>query len=32
MFANQEPETNETMNETCKINFGVTFTLSEKIL
>ncbi len=30
-FANQEPETNETMNETCRINFGVTFTLSEKI-
>lgn len=30
-FANQEPETNETMAETCKINFGVTFLLSEKI-
>ncbi|MBP9022504.1 MAG: glutathione peroxidase [Spirochaetes bacterium] len=30
-FANQEPETNETMVETCKINFGVTFLLSEKI-
>ena len=31
-FANQEPEANETMAETCKINFGVTFLLSEKIL
>jgi glutathione peroxidase len=30
-FANQEPETNETMTQTCKINFGVTFPLSEKI-
>ena len=30
-FANQEPETNETMVETCKINFGVTFLLSQKI-
>ncbi|MBP8084150.1 MAG: glutathione peroxidase [Spirochaetes bacterium] len=30
-FANQEPETNESMVETCKINFGVTFLLSEKI-
>lgn len=30
-FANQEPETNDTMAETCKINFGVTFLLSEKI-
>jgi len=30
-FAHQEPETNETMVETCKINFGVTFLLSEKI-
>ena len=30
-FAKQEPETNETMVETCKINFGVTFLLSEKI-
>ncbi|MBU1219651.1 glutathione peroxidase [Myxococcota bacterium] len=30
-FANQEPETNETMAETCQINFGVTFLLSEKI-
>ncbi len=31
-FANQEPESNDTMMETCKINFGVTFLLSEKIL
>ena len=30
-FANQEPESNDTMMETCKINFGVTFLLSEKI-
>lgn len=30
-FLNQEPETNETLVETCKINFGVTFLLSEKI-
>ncbi|HPA62975.1 MAG TPA: glutathione peroxidase [Spirochaetota bacterium] len=30
-FAKQEPETNESMVETCKINFGVTFLLSEKI-
>ena len=30
-FANQEPESNETMAETCKINFGVSFLLSEKI-
>lgn len=30
-FANQEPESNDTMAETCKINFGVTFLLSEKI-
>ena len=31
-FANQEPESNDTMMEACKINFGVTFLLSEKIL
>ncbi|MBN1968966.1 MAG: glutathione peroxidase [Candidatus Delongbacteria bacterium] len=31
-FANQEPESNQTMTETCRINFGVTFLLSEKIL
>lgn len=30
-FADQEPETNETMAATCQLNFGVTFTLSEKI-
>ena len=30
-FAHQEPESNETMAETCRINFGVTFLLSEKI-
>jgi glutathione peroxidase len=30
-FLNQEPETNETMAETCKINHGVSFQLTEKI-
>ncbi len=30
-FLSQEPETNETMVESCKINFGVTFPLTEKI-
>jgi len=30
-FRNQEPETNETVEETCKINFGVTFQLTEKV-
>ena len=30
-FLNQEPETNETMTEVCKINHGVTFQLTEKI-
>lgn len=30
-FANQEPETNETLVQACKVNFGVTFLLSEKI-
>ncbi len=30
-FMGQEPETNETMVGVCQINFGVTFTLSEKI-
>jgi glutathione peroxidase len=30
-FAGQEPESNETMAETCKVNFGVTFPLMEKI-
>ena len=27
-FANQEPESNDSMAEACKINFGVTFLLS----
>lgn len=31
-FMGQEPETNETMVQMCKKNFGVTFLLSEKIL
>lgn len=30
-FAGQEPESNETMVGVCKVNFGVTFQLSEKI-
>lgn len=30
-FADQEPETNESMVTTCKLNFGVTFLLTEKI-
>ncbi|MBN1603311.1 MAG: glutathione peroxidase [Chitinispirillaceae bacterium] len=30
-FLNQEPVTNQNMVESCKINFGVTFTLTEKI-
>lgn len=30
-FANQEPETNDTMEEACQINHGVTFPLTEKI-
>lgn len=30
-FANQEPETDDKMAETCKINHGVTFPLTEKI-
>jgi glutathione peroxidase len=30
-FGNQEPESNETMTQTCKINFGVSFPLFEKI-
>jgi glutathione peroxidase len=29
-FANQEPLTDDTMEETCKVNFGVTFPLLEK--
>ena len=31
-FQNQEPELNETMEQHCAINFGVTFQLTEKIL
>lgn len=31
-FQNQEPETNETVEESCEINFGVTFQLTEKIM
>ncbi len=30
-FAGQEPESNETVEQACKVNFGVTFQLSEKI-
>jgi glutathione peroxidase len=30
-FNHQEPETNETMEEVCRINHGVTFQLTEKI-
>ena len=30
-FANQEPETNETVEAVCKINYGVTFPLFAKI-
>lgn len=30
-FAGQEPETNETMEQVCKINHGVTFQLTQKI-
>lgn len=30
-FLNQEPETNETVEEACKINHGVTFQLTEKV-
>lgn len=29
-FAGQEPETNETLEQVCKINHGVTFPLTEK--
>ncbi|MBX2923160.1 MAG: glutathione peroxidase [Chitinophagaceae bacterium] len=29
-FAGQEPETNETVEQVCKINHGVTFPLTEK--
>lgn len=30
-FLNQEPESNETLVEACRVNFGVTFQLTEKI-
>jgi glutathione peroxidase len=30
-FQNQEPESNQTVEESCRINFGVTFQLTEKI-
>jgi len=30
-FQNQEPETNNTMEESCRINHGVTFQLTEKM-
>lgn len=30
-FKNQEPETNETMAEVCRINHGVSFQLTEKV-
>jgi glutathione peroxidase len=31
-FQNQEPELNDTMVQSCEINFGVTFQLTEKIM
>ena len=31
-FQSQEPETNDTMEQSCELNFGVTFQLTEKIL
>jgi len=30
-FLNQEPESNESMEEACEVNFGVTFQLTEKV-
>ncbi|MBL6447766.1 glutathione peroxidase [Fulvivirga sp. 29W222] len=30
-FMDQEPETNDTIEESCRINFGVTFQLTEKV-
>lgn len=30
-FRKQEPETNESMEESCELNFGVTFQLTEKV-
>ncbi len=31
-FQKQEPETNDSMEESCEINFGVSFQLTEKIM
>jgi glutathione peroxidase len=31
-FLNQEPETNANMEQSCLVNFGVTFQLTEKIM
>lgn len=31
-FAGQEPETNDSVVSVCRLNFGVTFLLSEKVL
>lgn len=30
-FLNQEPETNESVEKACELNFGVTFQLTEKV-
>jgi len=30
-FMNQEPETNDTVEETCRVNHGVTFQLTSKV-
>lgn len=30
-FMDQEPETNDSMEQSCEINFGVTFQLTEKV-
>ena len=31
-FQNQEPESNESMEQSCEVNFGVSFQLTEKIM
>ncbi len=31
-FQNQEPETNDSMEQSCELNFGVSFQLTEKIM
>ena len=31
-FANQEPETDDTVAQTCKINFGVTFHSTQRLM